>query len=198
MNLEIFSLFPELTYDREYFAYGAGILVAVVAIGYAIQVHREKLHINTATWLMILAIDVLGLTLAFGTGNSNPIIHIAWVISDTLICIAAITLHKRFYWSRIDTFSLIFFLLALAWWHLSTSLIAVIGYLVACFFTLLPQAIQYWHNKHIAQKSAWIWLMSSGALVLTIFSLHTLTLEYAVVSFGLLTLYLGMVMIALR
>lgn len=198
MNLEIFSLFSDLAYDRVYLSYGAGILVAIVAIGYALQVHREKLHINTATWLMILAIDVLGLVLALGSGNSNPIIHITWVISDILICTAAITLHKRFYWSRIDSFSLIFFVLALAWWHLSASLIAVIGYLVACFFTLLPQAIQYWHNRHIAQKSAWVWILNCVALVMTILSLQTLTLEYAVVSFGLLTLYLGMVMIAVK
>jgi hypothetical protein len=198
MNLEFLAFLPAIPYERAFLGYAAGIIVSIVATGYAIQIYREHLHVNIATWAMILLIDILGLSLAFSTGNQNPYIHIAWVVTDVLICIAALAHRTNWHWSLRETISLILFLASLYLWQTSEAVLSVVGYLVACFFTLLPQALQYWHDKRLARKSAWIWIMNSVALVMTILSLDVITLEYSVATLGLLVLNLAMVMIALK
>lgn len=147
---------------------------------------------------MILLIDILGLILALSSGNTEPYIHFAWVATDMFICFSILSLHANWYWSRVETISLLFFSAAVIWWIYFSSTIAILGYLSACFFTLLPQAIQYWKDKRVARKSAWIWIINSVALVMTILSLGTITPEYSLVSLGLLVLNLSMVLIAVR
>jgi hypothetical protein len=198
VNLEFLTLISELSYDRLHFGIIAGVLVSIVATLYAVQIYRLRLNVNIATWGMILLIDVLGLILAFSAGNREPYIHLAWVTTDILICSAIIIRHPHFAWSRFDTASLLLFLISLSVWMISDSELSVFGYLIACFFTLLPQARQYFHDRRIARKSSWIWIMNCIALVMTILSVPVITYEYSLVSLGLLVLNLGMVMIALR
>ncbi len=198
MNLEFLAFLGDVPYDRLHLGIIAGILVSIVATAYAFQIHRHHLHVNIATWGMILLIDILGLILALSSGNSEPYIHLAWVGTDVFICFAILSLRSNWFWSKIETASLIFFALALIGWVVFSSTLAIICYLIACFFTLLPQAIQYWKDKRVARKSAWIWVMNSAALVMTILSLGAITPEYTFVTLGLLFLNLGMVMIALR
>jgi hypothetical protein len=176
----------------------AGILVSVVATAYAMQIYRAHLHVNIATWGMILLTDILGLILALTSGNTHPSIHTAWVITDVFICFSILALRSNWKWTHIETLSLTVFVVSVFWWLTSESVWSIAGYLVACFFTLLPQAHQYWYDKRLARKSSWIWIMNSIALVMTILSLHTVTFEYSMVTLGLLTLNLAMVMIALR
>ncbi len=198
MNLEFFTFLPDLTYDRIYLSYTAGVLVSVVATLYAIQIYRSRLHINIATWGMILLIDIFGLLLALSSGNAHPSIHTAWVVTDVFICVAVLALKSNWKWTHIETLSFIAFILSVLWWLTSESIWSIVGYLIACLFTLLPQAYQYWHDRKLARRSSWIWIMNSIALVMTILSLHTISFEYSIVSLGLLTLNLAMVLIALR
>lgn len=198
VNLEFLSLLPELSYGRLPWGMLAAILVSVVSTAYAFQIYRYHLHVNVATWAMVLCTDVLGLVLALSGGNTHPFVHLAWVGTDVLICIAAFAMRVHFKWTTIETLSLTTFIISLTLWIMSESYWSIFGYLIACFFTLLPQAVQYWHNRHLAKRSAWMWIMNSIALVMTILSLQTVTPEYSVVSFGLLLLNFGMVLIALR
>ena len=198
MNLEFLAFLPEITRGHVYLGYAAGIMVSIVATGYAVQIYREHLRVNIATWGMILLTDILGLTLALGTGNNQPSIHVAWVLTDLFICIAALTRTSNWQWSRTESVSLVLFITSLTLWLITETAWSVIGYLVACFFTLLPQALQYWKDKRLARKSAWIWIMNSIALVMTMLSLGAITFEYSVVTLGLLVLNLAMVLIAVR
>ncbi len=198
MNLEFLSFLPELAIERVYLSYTAGILVSIVATAYAIQIYKERLHVNIATWMMIVLIDVLGLVLAYSSGNAQPSIHIAWLVTDTLILGTALIMRANWHWRYIETISLVMFVTSLAWWHFVDSVWSILGYLVACFFTLLPQAIQYWHHRPLAKKSAWIWIMNSIAIVMTLLSLQDISFEYSVAALGLLVMSLAMVMIALR
>jgi hypothetical protein len=198
VNLEFFAFLPQLDIERVYLSYTAGILVSIVATAYAIQIYKEHLHVNIATWMMIVLIDILGLVLAFSTGNAQPSIHIAWLVTDTLILVTAVSMRANWHWRYIETICLILFVTSLAWWHFDDSVWSIVGYLVACFFTLLPQAIQYWHDRRLAKKSAWIWIMNSIAIVMTLLSLHEISFEYSVAALGLLVMCLAMVMIALK
>jgi hypothetical protein len=198
MNLEFFTSFPDITYERIYLSYIAGTLVSGVAIAYAIQIYRIHLHVSIATWGMMLLIDMLGLMLALKSGNAHPSIHTARVITDVLICIAILAIKVNWRWTRLETFSFIVFATSVWWWLTLESLWSVFGYLVACAFTILPQAYQSWKDRRLARKSAWIWIVNSVALVMTMLSLHTISFEYSVVTLGLLTLNLAMVLIALR
>jgi hypothetical protein len=198
MNLELLTLLPHFSLSSKVLSYGAGILVAVSATAYAFQVYRAHLHANMATWLMVVLIDGFGLVLALATGNSSPSIHIVWVVTDILICIAILRNTAHWHWKHIETFSLIACISSLTLWVTTDSSLSLYAYLIACGFTLLPQAIQYWKNRTLARKSAWLWIVNSVALVMTILSVQTLTPEYTIVSLGLLVLNLAMVLIALR
>ncbi len=198
MNLEFLTLIPDIRYERVYLSYIAGGLVSFVATAYAIQIYKERLHVNIATWGMILLVDILGFVFAISAGNPHPYIHIAWVTTDALICLAALKYKTSWRWSYIESISLVLFICSLLLWRTSEAIWSVLGYLVACFFTLLPQGVQYWKNKHIARKSAWIWIINSIAIVMTMLSLSNITLEYSIATLGLLILNLTMVLIAVR
>jgi hypothetical protein len=198
MNLELLQLLPHFSVSSKVLSYTAGFLVAIAATGYAFQVYRAHLHANMATWLMVVIIDSLGLILALATGNSSPAIHVVWVVTDVLICIAIFRNIAHWHWKKLETLSLAACLLSLTLWLVSSSSLSLYAYLIACACTLLPQAIQYWHNKTLARKSAWLWIVNSIALVMTILSVESLTPEYSIVSLGLLTLNLLMVLIAVR
>lgn len=198
MNLELLQLLPHFSVSSTLLAYAAGILVAVSATAYALQVYRAHLHANMATWLMVVIIDAFGLVLALTSGNKNPMIHTVWVVTDILICLAILRNTAHWHWRHIESLSLGACLISLTLWVTTESSLSLYAYLMACGFTLLPQAIQYWTNRTLARKSAWLWVINSIALVMTILSVEPLTLEYSIVSLGLLTLNLLMVLIALR
>ncbi len=198
MNLELLTLLPHLSMSSKALSYTAGILVAISATAYAFQVYRAHLHANMATWLMVVLIDGFGLVLALATGNSNPAIHIVWVVTDVLICFAILRNTAHWHWKLIETLSLVACITSLTLWVTTDSAFSLYAYLIACAFTLLPQAIQYWKNRTLARKSAWLWIVNSIALVMTILSVQSLTPEYSIVSLGLLVLNLAMVLIALR
>jgi len=198
VNLEFLQFLPQLAERSALLNYASAVLVTIAASAYAVQIYRSHLRVNIATWGMIVLIDITGLSLAFATGNSNPLIHIAWVVTDVLICFAALSNRANWKWSKLETISLVVCVGSLTSWLVTQSSWSLYGYLVACFFTLLPQAYQYWKNKVLARKSAWIWIVNSLALVMTILSVEIITPEYTVVTLGLLTLNLAMVLIALK
>jgi hypothetical protein len=198
VNLELLQLLPHFTVSDKILSYSAGVLVACASTAYAVQIYRARLHANIATWFMVVLIDSLGLMLALETGNSNPTIHIAWVATDVLICLAILRNTAHWHWGRVETLSLTLCVLLLPVWVSTESSLSLYGYLVACGCTLFPQATQYWKNRTLARKSAWLWIINSIALVMTILSVQNLTPEYGVVSLGLLVLNLSMVLIALK
>lgn len=198
MSLEVLELLPITSTMALLLSYGAAALTSTSLILYAYQVYHAHLKTSIATWGMFLVIDFAGLILAIATGSNNPIIHIAWVCTDILICLAALKNRANMRWTYIETVSVIVCLGSLTAWLTTHASWSLIGYLIACAFTMLPQAHQYWTNKLAARKSAWIWVVNSIALVMTILSVQPLTPEYTVLSLGLLTLNLTMVLIALR
>lgn len=198
MNLELLELLPITSTTSLVLSYGAAVLTSTSLLLYAYQVYHAHLKTSIATWGMFFVIDFAGLILAIATGNANPIIHIAWVITDVLICFAALKNRANLKWGYIETVSVAVCIVSLHAWLVTGASWSLFGYLIACAFTMLPQAHQYWTNKQTARKSAWIWVVNSIALVMTILSVQPLTPEYSVVSLGLLSLNLAMVLIALR
>jgi hypothetical protein len=198
MYLEVLELLPINSTTAFILSYGAAGLTSISLILYAYQVYHAHLKTSIATWGMFLVIDFAGLILAIATGSNNPIIHIAWVCTDILICLAALKNRANMRWTYIETISVVVCIGSLTAWLTTQASWSLIGYLVACAFTMLPQAHQYWTNKLTARKSAWIWVVNSIALVMTILSVQPLTPEYTVLSLGLLLLNLAMVLIALR
>jgi len=197
MNLEILELLPITSSTARILSYSAATLTSISLLLYAYQVYHAHLKTNIATWIMFLVIDCTGLILATATGNNNPSIHIAWVCTDILICLAAFKNRANLHWSTLESVSVIVCLSSLTLWLSTHASWSLFGYLVACSFTVLPQAHEYWKNRVLARKSAWIWIVNAVALVMTVLSVQPLTPEYSIVSLGLLTLNLVMVCIAL-
>ncbi len=198
MNFEFLQLQPELFESGQWLGVLSGIIVTLVGLVYAWQIFATSLRVNIATWGMILFMDIVGLTLALKIGNSQPYMHVGWVFSDILICIAALVNQGNWKWTKIESISLFFCLIAVTMWVETPSMWSVAAYLTACFFALLPQARYYWFDESNARKSAWIWFASSTAIVLTIFAIPVITSAYLTVSLGLLTMYITMAYLAYR
>ncbi len=176
----------------------SGLIGWASVSAFAFQIHRMKLHVNLATWGMILLLDVIGLALVILSGNKEPFIQAGWTLAAIFVFIAACVNRGNWEWTLVETFSLVCCVVSIAVWIMSGSAWSLLAYVFAGYFSAIPQAKQYWLDHVEARKSAWLWVVSCFALALAIFGIPSFSPEYSVVPVGFLLLNVAMSWITLR
>ena len=145
-----------------------GAVLGSLAAGfYGIRVWLGKEKANLATWSIVLVLDVVGLYLAYATGNHEPYIQLGWCIAAVIIVIAAWVQKGDWVWTQNETVVLIVCTTSVFVWLASEAvLISLIGYLVAAYLSAWPQARDYLRHPKVARKSAWVWQVSIVAILL--------------------------------
>lgn len=150
------------------------IIGSFAACFYAARVWLKYERANLATWSVIWALDFVGLYLTYVTGNDEPYIQIGWCIAATLILMAAWSRRGIWHWTNIETITLVVTVASVAVWIFGAAnkvaIFALVGYLVACFVSVWPQARDYLQRPELAHKSAWLWQTSVLSLVFIIAS----------------------------
>ncbi len=142
------------------------LLGSAAACLYAVRVWLKKERANLATWSIVLILDVVGLYLTYATGNHEPYIQIGWCIAATLIVIAAFVRKGDWLWTQTDTLVLVTCAISVAVWLTSEAILAsLLGYLLAAFLSVLPQAKDYLRHPEAARKSAWMWQVGIIAIL---------------------------------
>lgn len=144
-----------------------GAVLGSLAAGlYGIRVWAGKERANLATWSIVLILDVVGLYLAYATGNDEPYIQLGWCIAATLIVIAAWLRKGDWVWTTNETVVLVICTASVFVWLTSeAALISLLGYLAATYLSVLPQAKDYIRHPEVARKSAWVWQVSIVAIM---------------------------------
>jgi hypothetical protein len=154
---------------------GIGAIIgSFAACLYALRVWQKIEKANLATWSVIWVLDFVGLYLTYVTGNKEPYIQIGWCFAATLIVIAAWVRKGDWRWTKIESVTLAIVAASVAVWIIGTTdkvaMLALSGYLVACFVSVWPQAEDYRRDAVIARKSAWVWQVSMLSLAFIIVS----------------------------
>lgn len=144
-----------------------GAVLGSLAAGlYGIRVWLGKEKANLATWSIVLLLDVVGLYLSYVTGNDEPYIQLGWCLAATLTVIAAWARKGDWLWRKTETIVLVLCIVSVAVWLTSeVVLVSLLGYLVAAYLSVLPQAKDYLRHPEVARKSAWMWQVNLVAIL---------------------------------
>lgn len=167
----------------------SGLIAAVSGLAFAAQVHFEKLKINVVAWGMILIIDLVGLVLTYAAGNDRPYLQWGWTIPVAIIVVIGLR-RGAWEWTQVETDATICCILSVLWWLMSESMWSLLGYVIACFASCAPQVKIYWDDIFEARKAAWVWLVNSLAIILTLSAIPNFELQYSLIPVGLLVLNL--------
>lgn len=144
-----------------------GAVLGSLAAGlYGVRIWMGKEEANLATWSIVLTLDIVGLYLAYATGNDEPYIQMGWCAAALIIVIGAWARKGDWVWTKIDTAVLGICTLSVAVWLTSNAaLVSLSGYLVAVYLSAVPQARDYLRDPITARKSAWVWQVSIVAIM---------------------------------
>ncbi len=142
------------------------MLGSLAASLYGIRVWMGKEEANLATWLIVLLLDLVGVYLAFVTGNDEPYIQIGWCFAAALIATAAWLRKGSWQWTGTETMVLVLCVASMAIWTISESAyFSLAGYLTAAYLSAFPQGRDYLRDPKAARKSAWVWQVSIVAIL---------------------------------
>jgi hypothetical protein len=197
--------FENLTPERLKFASAvlSGVVSCATASTYAYQIHWKKVPVNLATWAMIMFLDVVGLALVVLEGNKEPYMQVGWVVAAFLIMIAAVVNRGDWKWGPVESWATAICTLSALVWAIAKAVDydarwAIAGYLVACYVSVAPQAIEYWEKPGTGRSSAWLWLWGIPITVMGALGSKEYTPEYLAVPVALLGLNAGMAWLTLR
>jgi len=150
------------------------VIGSLAACLYAVRIWRKVEKANLATWAVVWVLDFVGLYLTYATGNHEPYIQIGWCFAATLILFAIWKRKGDWRWTRIETVTLVICIASVAVWITGAArevaILALYGYLAACFISVWPQGKDYLKSPDVARKSAWMWQVSMLSLALIITS----------------------------
>ncbi len=147
------------------------VIGCTTATLYAFRVWQGKEMANLATWAIVWVLDIVGLYLAYATGNDKPYIQIGWVFAASLILYAAWKSKGDWLWGKTDSLVLTLCALSVGFWITSGSVVvSLAGYICAAWLSAWPQAKDYINNPAAARASAWVWQVSIIAMILTLAS----------------------------
>ncbi len=145
------------------------VLGSLAACLYALRVWRKIEKANLATWSVVWVLDFVGFYLTYVTGNKEPYIQVGWCIAATFILIAAWLRRGIWRWTNIESITLAITAASVTVWVMGAkgevAVLALSGYIAACFVSVWPQARDYVRHPDMARKSAWVWQVSVIAIL---------------------------------
>jgi len=179
------------------FTFASGVVGFISASVFAIQIHFFKIKVNLATWTMVLILDFIVVGLLFASGSKEPYLQLGWCAAAVLVFIAALVDRGDWKWTKIETYSVAACVVAVLIWVLTGSIWSLLGYLLACCISAIPQINQYRREERKSRiKSTWMWTVSIFAIVLALLG-NPPTPEVLVLS-GLLVLNTGIAWLTVR
>jgi len=146
----------------------SGIIAFIMPVMLAADVAMGLTNLNTATWLMIWALDLVGLALVIRGGNKLPALQVAWAIAATLIVLALIYRNNAWVWRWSEIGALVGCAAAtLAWWRRAEKQ-GLYFYFAASVISFYPQFEDYF--VHPAPETWYVWTFSAFACALSYLS----------------------------
>lgn len=171
------------------------IIGFAIPASFAIQIHLEKLTLNIATWGMICLLDILGLILAFKSGNKKPWLQFGWAFAAVCIVIAILINNHTFSFGLVEYVCIACSLLAVYFWLTEKAEKGLYPYIIAVYISFIPQAIDYWGAPQ--PQTWWLWVGSILACVFAIYGAEKRNfantfVPWSCIPFNLLGFYLVM------
>lgn len=175
----------------------SGILGFLVAVGFAVDIAMQRVGPqNIATWSMVLALDFIGVVLAFRAGNRKPWLQVGWAMAATLIVAAILFRQHVWEWGWIETASALAFLLALCLWWWKSAAHGLGAYMLAMYISCIPQGIDYWNTPQ--PETAYVWLGSAFASFLAVAGAPKHDYAHVFVPWAAIILNVGFTILVLR
>ncbi|MBP6923978.1 MAG: hypothetical protein KBC62_01220 [Candidatus Pacebacteria bacterium] len=156
-----------MAHSKNWALFGSGVLGFLIPAYFAWIIFQENIPQNLATWIMILFLDFLGLTLVYKSGNKKPYLQIGWCVAAACIVLAILFSDSPWHWGSIETLSVLLCALAVTLWLKCSARIAIFAYLLAFLLSGLPLAVDFWH--HPEPNTIWVWGWSMVACMLAIY-----------------------------
>ena len=136
---------------------------------YAFRIWRKKESANLATWMIVFFLDWIGLYLADATGNHEPYIQLGWCFAATMILTATWVRKGEWKWAVTDACVIWLCTISIyVWVWYGSVLVSLLGYIAAVLMSAWPQVKDYLKDSVMARKSAWIWKLSSVAVLFSL------------------------------
>jgi hypothetical protein len=178
------------------------VIGCATAVLYALRISQGKEPANLATWAIVWVLDIVGLYLAYATGNHEPYIQIGWVFAASLIVLAAWKQKGDWVWSKTESWVLTLCTVSMGIWVLSGDVVISLGgYILAAWLSAVPQARDYIKNPKAASASAWVWQVSIVSMAFTLaskFVTGKTGAEHTLVYYALTLMNIVMAMLCMR
>lgn len=159
---------------RELVGYAAGIFGFIVPAFFAWDIYSGHIKDpNTATWLMIWALDFVGLWIVVAEKNPSPWLQVGWVAAATLIMAAIFLRGGSWNWGAIETASIVLCCTAIALWQACKLWKATAKYRVwiglffqtlATYVAFAPQVANYWQHPDSTTWYLWLFSIATGLM----------------------------------
>jgi hypothetical protein len=154
---------------RQLVGYVAGILGFLVPAIFAWDIYIGHIKDpNTATWLMIWALDFVGLWIVVAEKNPSPWLQVGWFAASILILTAIFVRGGSWNWGVVETACIALCGAAVVLWQICKMWKATEKYGVwvglsfqtlATYVAFAPQAVNYWEHP---QPNTWyLWFFST-------------------------------------
>lgn len=174
----------------------SGVLAFVIPGIFAVDIYVHHLHLNFATWLMVLLLDVLGFLLALKAGNKRPYLQFGWMAAAILIIIAILMNGSSWEWGPIESLSFLFCIVAVIFWLMRSATSGLWFYLIAIYISFIPQAVSYWHSP---DTSTWyLWAGSVFTCILAIIAAEKHDSAHVLTPWACVILNLGILLLLFR
>lgn len=144
----------------------SGALGFIIPTYFAWTLYVNQAPQNIATWGMVLALDGLGLVLAFKGGNHKPYLQIGWALAGLCIFLAAILNGNQARWGWTEIVSVVFCGVAVVLWLTRSARVAQWAYMTALYISFVPLMVDYW--KEPQPSTLWLWLWSVVSCLLAV------------------------------
>jgi hypothetical protein len=144
----------------------SGLSGFIIPTYFAWIVYQENIPQNIASWSMVFALDVLGLTLVMKAGNKEPYLQTGWVVAAFLVLLSVLFNQSPWHWGWTESTSLFLCAVAVLLWLTKTARVALWAYIAAMWISFVPLMVDYWHVPQV--DTLWLWLATIASCLFSI------------------------------
>ena len=173
----------------------SGLIGFFIPALFALDIYKNNLEQNLATWSMVLFMDMLGVILAFKAGNKRPLLQMGWLAAAVLILSAICLSKSSWHWGVIETLSLISCIAAVYLWQTRSARHGIYFYVIAGYVSFFPQIADYWKTPQ--PGTLYLWLTTVIACTLAIYGAEKRDFAntFVPIAFGLLNVLIAVLVL---
>lgn len=174
----------------------SGLIGFFVPALFALDIYKNHLSQNVATWGMVLAIDFLGLLLAYKAGNKRPLLQAGWCVASVLILLAILSNDGLWHWGWVETISVACGITSIWLWQAKGAEFGMWPYMLALYISFVPQGVDFW--KQPQPETLWLWGWSIVGCIFAIIGAEKRDFANTFIPWGAAILNVGISIIVLR